>query len=248
MSEGLAEAGTPFIPLQTKQVQEVLAHPGVQALLAHFSEQERPAYERRLRTVIQGLSSEGPAETETLAQATKKAFNAISGKLRIFLSYKRAQHATAAQALRTSLQGLGGNRINVFLDATRIDPGQDWYKSIKTNLENANCFLLLVPDDSDERDWPIFEAGIFAGRMLPGERLICVHHPAVQIPRQLAGFQGYQADATGVERLLARLLVEPHVVPGLEASEDNRRRGDWPNSAEAACDHELRHAGARQPG
>jgi hypothetical protein len=81
--------------------------------------------------------------------------------------------------------------------------------------------VLLVPDDSDEREWPIFEAGFFAGRMLPGERLICLHHPAVHMPRQLAAFQGYMADAAGVEKLLRRLLVEPQVVPGLNAINPN---------------------------
>jgi TIR domain len=214
---GLAESGAPAIPFHTRQVQEVLAHPELKALLARFSEEDRPAYERRLRAAVHGLSSEGLAETEVLVQATKKAFEAVSGKLRVFLSYKRSQHAEVARLLRTSLQGLGAARINVFLDEAKIEPGQDWFNTIRTNLRSANCFVLLVPDDSDEREWPIFEAGIFAGRMLPGERLICLHHPAVPIPHQLAAFQGYQADAAGVERLLRRLLVEPHVVPGLEA-------------------------------
>ena len=43
-------------------------------------------------------------------QATKKAFDAITGKLRIFLSYKRVQHVDVARLLRKTLQGLGGPR------------------------------------------------------------------------------------------------------------------------------------------
>jgi hypothetical protein len=205
----LAEA---IVPFQTKQVQEVMAHPEVKALAARF-----PEHERQLRSCVEGLSGEGPAETETLVQAAKKAFDAITGRLRIFLSYKRSKHADVALMLRKTLQGLGGGKIDVFLDEVKIETGQDWFNSIKKSLRSANCLVLLVPDDSDEREWPIFEAAFFAGRMLPGERLICLHHPAVHIPRQLAAFQGDKADAPGMEKLLRRLLVEPGVIPGLPA-------------------------------
>ena len=111
--------------------------------------------------------------------------------------------------------------MEVFLDEVKIEEGQDWFNSIKKGLKSANCLVLLVPDDSDEREWPIFEAAFFAGRMLPGERLICLHHPAVQIPRQLAEFQGDKADVAGVGKLLRRLFVKPDVIPGLEAINPN---------------------------
>jgi TIR domain len=210
-AEGLAESVAPFVPFQTKQVQEVLAHPEIRALATRS-----PNRAGRLRDCIEGLSSEGPAETETLVRATIKAFDAITGKLRVFLSYKRAQHADVAHLLRKSLEGLGANKVEVFLDEVKIEAGQDWFDSIKKSLKSANCLVLLVPDDSDEREWPIFEAAFFAGRMLPGERLICLHHPTVQVPRQLVAFHGHKADAAGVEKLLRRLLMEPGVVPGLD--------------------------------
>jgi hypothetical protein len=208
---GLSETATPFVPFQTKQLQEVLAHPEIQALA------QRPEDEQRLRHCVEALSSEGPADTGTLVQATKKAFEAVTGKLQVFLSYKRAQHADVAELLRSSLQGFGANKIEVFLDAVKIESGRDWFNSIKKNLKSANCLVLLVPDDADEREWPIFEAAFFAGRMLPGERLICLHHPDVAMPHQLATFQGGKADAAGVEQLLRRLLIEPEVIPGLDA-------------------------------
>ncbi len=208
-AESLSEAVLPF---PAKQVQDVLAHPEIKALATRF-----PDHTKQLRSAIEGLSNEGPVETEILVQATKKAFDAITGKLRIFLSYKRVQHADVAGLLRKSLQGLGGTKIDVFLDEMKIESGQDWFNSIRKGLKGANCLVLLVPDDSDEREWPIFEAAFFAGRMLPGERLICLHHPAVHIPRQLAAFQGDQADPAGVEKLLRRLLVQPDLVPGLDA-------------------------------
>lgn len=200
------------VSFQVKQIQDILVHPEVKALASRF-----PDHGPQLRNCVEGLSAEGTVETEILVQATKKAFEAITGKLRVFLSYKRAQHAEVASLLQKSLQGLGGAKIEVFLDEVRIEAGQDWYNSIRRSLKSANCLILLVPDDSDEREWPIFEAGFFAGRMLPGERLICLHHPAVRIPRQLATFQGDRADAAGIEKLLRRLLVRPDVIPGLQA-------------------------------
>jgi hypothetical protein len=63
---GLSDAAVPFIPFQTKQLQDVLAHPEIRALVTH------PDDERRLRDCVAGLSSEGAVDTETLVQATKR--------------------------------------------------------------------------------------------------------------------------------------------------------------------------------
>jgi TIR domain len=143
----LADSVAQFIPFQAKQAQDVLAHPEIKALAARFPDQSE-----RLRDCIEGLSSQGPAETDTLVQATKKAFDAITGKLRVFLSYKRAQHKEVAELLRESLEGFGGSNIDVFLDEVKIEAGQDWFSSIKKSLKSANYLVLLVPDDSDERE------------------------------------------------------------------------------------------------
>ena len=100
-----------IVPFHIKQVEEVMAHPEIRALAQHD----------KLRSCIEGLSSEGPAATEVLVQATKKAFEAITGKLRIFLSYKRAQHADFARKLRETLQGFGAGKIDVFLDEVKLE-------------------------------------------------------------------------------------------------------------------------------
>ena len=181
------------LPSRMSQRQEILDHTDIKALGARF-----PDRQVELRACIDGLIQEGPAVTETLVLATKKAFDAIVGKFRVFLSYKRALHADLAKSLRQTLQGLGGAKIDVFLDEVKIQSGKDWFDSIRRGLKGANCLILLVPDDTDEREWPIFEAAFFVGRMLPGERLICLHHPAVAIPRQLQAFQGDRADVAGM--------------------------------------------------
>jgi hypothetical protein len=162
-AESLSEAVLPF---PAKQVQDVLAHPEIKALATRF-----PDHTKQLRSAIEGLSNEGPVETEILVQATKKAFDAITGKLRIFLSYKRVQHADVAGLLRKSLQGLGGTKIDVFLDEMKIESGQDWFNSIRKGLKGANCLVLLVPDDSDEREWPIFEEPVAESDLEPLNRL-----------------------------------------------------------------------------
>ena len=65
------------LPLQTKQEREILTHPEIQALAARY-----PKHKRQLQAAVKGLIGEGSAETEVLVQATKKAFDAVSGKLR----------------------------------------------------------------------------------------------------------------------------------------------------------------------
>ena len=130
------------VPSRISQRQEILAHADIKALVARF-----PDRQAQIRACIDGLIQEGPAETETLVLATKKAFDAIVGKLRVFLSYKRALHADLAKSLRQTLQGLGGAKVDVFLDEVKIQSGKDWFDSIKRGLKGANCLILLVPDD-----------------------------------------------------------------------------------------------------
>ena len=111
----------------------------------------------------QRVISEREADLDTRVEATRKAFRAVTGKVGIFISYKRAEHAEAAQALELALRSFGGQKVNVFLNTSSLAYGKNWYQSIGQSLKNAHCFILLVPDDADEREWPIFEAGCFAG-------------------------------------------------------------------------------------
>jgi hypothetical protein len=69
------------VPAQVHQRREILAHADIKALAARFPERQA-----QLRACIDGLIGEGPAETDTLVMATKKAFETITGKLRVFLS------------------------------------------------------------------------------------------------------------------------------------------------------------------
>ena len=196
--------------------EEAFSHPDIQALL-----NQHPKREAQLRACVAGLCNDTPpVDIETLLQAIGKAFAAITGQLRIFISYKRSQHAKSAHSLFTTLSGLGNDKYAIFLDDKTVEAGRDWYASIVRNLQAANCLILLVPDDN-EREWPIFEAGIFMGRMLPGQRLICLYHPDVAVPGQLAMFQGYKANKLGVQELLRKALLEPNFVPGMPAVNPN---------------------------
>ncbi len=189
----------------------LFGRPEIKDLVRQF-----PQHRTELHRCVELLSNKN-AEEDHLVDAVRKCFRVNAEKLNVFVSYKRTQHGPAAQELLKVVQALGGSKVNVFLDHARIPYGRNWYDTIKESLQRANCFILLVPDDSDEREWPIFEAGIFAGRMLPGDRLICLRHPEVQIPSQLEAFQGIVADAVGIAQLLRTLLVEADVVPGLPA-------------------------------
>jgi hypothetical protein len=185
---------------------------------------KNPQHEGQILSCLRSLAADPLAGPDASLQAKKKAIEAITGKLRVFISYKRESHAEVALDLQETLLAFGSLKMDVFLDAVNIEAGKDWYDSIRKGLRSANCLILLVPDHSGEREWPIFEAGYFAGGMLAGERLICLHHPKVEIPRPLAAFQGHKATAGEIEKMLCELLVDPGVVPGLPAINPNCRK------------------------
>ena len=183
---------------------------------------------------VEGIVRERPADLDTRVEATKKAFRAISDKLSIFISYKRAQHAQAATKLHNILQLYGSKDVDVFLDTSSLAYGKVWYDKIGERLKEANCFILLVPDDTDERKWPIFETGYFAGQMLPGERLICLHHENTPVPKQVEIYHSTKANKEDIENLLNDIIVNEDFIYGLGAINPNSKENLSSDAAEIA--------------
>jgi hypothetical protein len=196
----------------SEEVNVVLAHPDLKELADQSS-----THGERLRVCVEGIVRERPADLNTRVEAARKAFRAITDKLSVFISYKRTQHAQAATKLKDTLDAFGNEKVDVFLDTQSLAYGEDWYHKIGERLKEANCFILLVPDVTDEREWPIFETGYFAGQMLPGERLVCLHHPNVAVPKQIQMYHATTATKKDVQKLLQDILVLPNFIPGLEA-------------------------------
>lgn len=116
--------------------------------------------------------------------------------------------------------------------APDIAIGEDWMQALYERVTDANWFLLLLPDSADDWGWQLYEAGIFRGTMLPGDRLICLHHPDVQRAPQLEDYQPVPAEQDAVIRFLEDILVKPNAVPGMECDQPARAisaRRSWPN-------------------
>ena len=90
-------------------------------------------------------------------------------------------------------------------------------------VTHAHWFLLLLPDSADDWGWQLYEAGIFRGSMLPGDRLICLHHPDVQLAPQLKDYQAVPAKQDAVIKFLDDILVQPDAVPGMDPLNKNAR-------------------------
>jgi TIR domain len=196
----------------SEEIASVLAHPVIKALAEQYGD-----HLHTLSRCVKGIVNESVADLNTRVEATTKAFHAATDKLRIFISYKRARHLPAAQQLKNTLDAFGNEKVDVFLDTESISFGENWFLQIGEALKEANCLLLLVPDADDEREWPIFEAGYFAGQILPGERLICLHHKDVPVPKQINMFNATVAIEDDIQKLLADILVHPGFIPGLDA-------------------------------
>src|SRR4051812_15466914 len=85
-----------------EQIQNILNNYEIQSYFKKF-----PNYQPRLHECIKGIMTEGPADLDIRIEAIKKAFKAITGKLSIFLSYKRDEHADAAESLEEILKICG---------------------------------------------------------------------------------------------------------------------------------------------
>lgn len=137
-------------------------------------------------------------------------------KVNIFVSYKIAEARTADTVIR-KLQAYSAGKLN-FLYSGDYDTGKPWRTKLRSDLEKAHWFLLLLPDPSEDWDWCLWETGYFQGTMHPGHRLICIHHPKVPRPDQIAEFQTVVATPdgdTGMISFLKEVFLEPNAIPGM---------------------------------
>ena len=52
--------------------------------------------------------------------------------------------------------------------------------------------------------------------MLPGDRLICLHHPGVQLAPQIEDYQAVPAEQGAAVKFLEDILLRPNAVPGMD--------------------------------
>jgi hypothetical protein len=161
--------------------------------------------------VTQYLDRDTP---ERIIRGVVKAACAIRKKVKVFVSYKK-KYEQETKKIVDALQAWSGSRLSIWY-AHDIPAGDDWMQALVDRVTDAHWFFLLLPDSEDNWGWQLYEAGIFRGSMLPGDRLICLHHPDVQRAPQLDDYQAVPAEQGAVVRFLEDILVRPNAVPGMD--------------------------------
>jgi hypothetical protein len=136
--------------------------------------------------------------------------------INVFFSYKSKDEKTA-KAVVDVLRKNSAGKLSITYQAefTENIPGKHWRDNITTEICQANWFILLLPDPGDELDWCLFETGIFAGQLTASDRLICLHHPDIEVPDQIEGYHAVAAKASEVEKFLRMVFVNDNPICGL---------------------------------
>lgn len=175
-------------------------------------------------TTHQGAAKQTDHAIKVLAQkpdavaAVKKLFPALADKkLFVFFSYKKKDERTAkaiVKILRT--YAAGKLEIAYQADFTEEIAGKQWREKIREEVCNANWFILLLPDPSDDWDWCLYETGLFDRQPTSADRLICLHHPDTEIPSPIQDHHAVPANISDVEDFLRMVYVKQDPVPGME--------------------------------
>jgi hypothetical protein len=150
-----------------------------------------------------------PALTKLLPALDEQVIN-------VFFSYKTKDEA-ATTAIVDLINIHAAGKLNITYQArfTGEITGQSWREKIRNAVCNANWFILLMPDPSDELDWPLFEAGIFEGQLTSGDRLICLYRD--EMPSQIEGYHGVEiSDIDEISKFLRMVFLNENPVPGMK--------------------------------
>ena len=127
-------------------------------------------------------------------------------KFKIFLSHKSKDEALATELADILTEPCSGV-LDVYL-MEAIPAGKEWFDWIKESVAESSMLLLLFTDETLEWDWCLYEAGLFAGsKAMDCRKVICIHDPKTEQPRQLAHLQSVPADFMPVKRFLENLYL-----------------------------------------
>ena len=171
-----------------------------------------------IRAAVDRLVKHEGADESNLVPAALKAARAIKGSISLFISYKLQDRAIADRFVAI-LRELGAQKFkDVFWahDSESNPPGGDFRKKIDAALDRSHLFVLLLPEVSKDRTWLMYEAGYFRRAKLPGDRIVCVRHPALDRPSQLEQFQMVES-VQHIYDFLDSLLRKDNAIPGMQA-------------------------------
>lgn len=152
-------------------------------------------------------------------KALKKLLPSLEkDKINVFFSYKKKDES-AANAIVDVLRIKSAGKVIITYQAefTEEIVGGLWRANIREAVNNANWFILLLPDPSDDWDWCLFETGLFEAQFTSADRLICLHHPDIKIPNPIEGYHAVSATIPEVEKLLEMVFLKNNPVHGMEA-------------------------------
>jgi hypothetical protein len=135
--------------------------------------------------------------------------------MRIFTSWSGERSKTAALGLKSLLQDLFEEAVDVFV-SDHISPGEAWAQRLGTELEQSEFGILCLTPENSQAPWLLFEAGAMkkfgASRVVP---YLIDELPAASDRSPLAQFQHVRADREGTYRLVETInnTIRPSAKP-----------------------------------
>jgi len=125
--------------------------------------------------------------------------------MRIFVSWSGERSKTAALGLKTLLDDIFRDDVEVFI-SDYIEPGEIWARRLETELEESKFGILCLTQDNFQSPWLLFEAGAIA-KKFGADRVRVVPYmidplPSVADRSPLTQFQRVRADAEGTFHLV----------------------------------------------
>lgn len=126
--------------------------------------------------------------------------------MRIFASWSGERSKTAALGLKSLLQDLFEEAVQVFV-SDHISPGEAWAQRLGTELEHSEFGILCLTQENFQAPWLLFEAGAIAkkfgtSRVVP---YLIDELPPTSDRSPLAQFQHVRADRDGTYRLVGTI-------------------------------------------
>ena len=145
----------------------------------------------------------------------------MAGKrpVRVFISHD-SRDARLAEAFARLLKSVSAGMIEPFYSSDRspaggIDFGTEWYEALMSKLDAASDVLCLLTENSYQKPWILFEAGV-----AKGNRKALVHSLLLGGPGTIDGpfcqFQSCAFDEPSLRKLVLQLCTR---VKGLEPDE-----------------------------
>jgi hypothetical protein len=143
--------------------------------------------------------------------------------MQIFTSWSGERSKTAALGLRSLLQDLFEDAVDVFI-SEHINPGEAWAVRLGRELEESEFGIICITQENAHAPWLLFEAGAIAKKF--GTSLVVPY--LVDEPSLISGggsplgqFQHVRADRAGTYRLaesINKTIRPPKPVDRLERS------------------------------